>query len=213
MGKKGLKPEDADLWARITRSIKPLAGRARLPEAERPQPAALSATQSAPGSRPAVKAKKTAPAALQPRRAPASRPPAAPQPAAHRPPPAGTLNRRERQRMARGKVQIEARLDLHGMGIEQAHAALRAFLIDARRQGRRTVLVITGKGASPHSRHTLHGHDFWHAPERAGKLRQLVPRWLGEAGLAEHVAGFQPAHPRHGGGGAFYIRLRRLRKG
>jgi DNA-nicking Smr family endonuclease len=110
--------------------------------------------------------------------------------------------------MLRGKVAIEARLDLHGHGAEEAHAKLRAFLVHARMRGLRTVLVITGKGKAP-VRHTLHGHDFWHAPERAGRLRALLPEWLAEAGIAEHVAGWTPAHPSQGGGGAFCIRLRR----
>jgi len=122
------------------------------------------------------------------------------------------LDKRTRQRLVRGQIAIDARLDLHGYGVEEAHVRLRGFLTQARRQGLRTVLVITGKGGSSTlARHTLHGYEYHHAPERSGRLRQLLPQWLAEAGLAEHVAGWQPAHPRHGGGGAFYIRLRRQR--
>jgi DNA-nicking Smr family endonuclease len=57
----------------------------------------------------------------------------------------------------------------------------------------------------------LHGHDPYHVPEREGRIRRLVTEWLGEAELRQHVTGFQPAHPKHGGGGAFYVRLRRIR--
>ncbi|HFB97642.1 MAG TPA: hypothetical protein ENJ62_00730 [Bryobacterales bacterium] len=125
----------------------------------------------------------------------------------------GTLDRRTRQRLMRGKVEIEARLDLHGHGVEQARRELAAFIVGCRLRGLRTVLVITGKGAAPFARHTLHGREHWHAPERKGRLRRLLPEWLSEPELVHHVAGFQPAHPRHGGGGAFYIRLRRNGRG
>ncbi len=172
----GLPPEEAALWARVTKSVTPLPGRT--------------------------------PPATAPRPPKAEKKPAATAPKPHRTPPGGTLDRRTRQRMLRGKMEIEARLDLHGHGAEEAHAKLRAFLVQSRLRGLRTVLVITGKGKAP-VRHTLHGHDFWHAPERAGRLRALLPEWLAESGIAEHVAGWTPAHPSQGGGGAFCIRLRR----
>ncbi len=202
----GLSPADAELWARITRGVRPLRESGEV--AARP-----SSDRRETRARTGKDTRHPPPRAGQssPRPAPSSSTGQPPQPRPHRAPPGGTLNRRERQRMARGKVEIEARMDLHGLGVEAAHTALRAFIIDSRRRGMRTVLVITGKGKAPFARHTLHGQDYWHAPERAGKLRQLLPRWLAEAGIAEHVAGWQPAHPRHGGGGAFYIRLRRAR--
>jgi DNA-nicking Smr family endonuclease len=69
--------------------------------------------------------------------------------------------------------------------------------------------VITGKGSSPFARHTLHGHSHFHTPEREGKLRREVPMWFHDVEFRKHIIGFQPAHPRHGGGGAFYVKLRR----
>jgi DNA-nicking Smr family endonuclease len=123
---------------------------------------------------------------------------------------ANSLDRRQKQKLSRGKVDIDARIDLHGKSVEQARASLRSFLRQARENhGHRNVLVITGKGASPFARHTLHSTDIFHAPERQGRLRVELARWLQEFDMAEHVIGFQPAHPRHGGGGAFYVRLRR----
>jgi DNA-nicking Smr family endonuclease len=71
------------------------------------------------------------------------------------------------------------------------------------------VLVITGKGASPYARHTLHTRQVFHTPEREGRLRREVTQWFHEALFRTHVIGYQPAHPRHGGGGAFYVKLRR----
>ena len=196
--KRTLTAEEAALWARIARTVQPLPGREKAvtppAKAERKALAPVVKKTARPTdiARPVAIAKPTPP----------------PQAKVRRSPPGGTLDRRTRQRMLRGKMPIDARLDLHGHGVEEAHTRLRAFLINARLQGLRTVLVITGKGKAP-VRHTLHGHDFWHAPERAGRLRALLPEWLSEAGIAEHVAGWTPAHPSQGGGGAFCIRLRR----
>ena len=129
---------------------------------------------------------------------------------AHAPPPLAAFDRRTAQRLSRGQLEPDARIDLHGHGLELARMQLYHFLEAQRRQGMRLVLVITGKGASPFARHTLHGMSHFHSPEREGRLRREVPIWLHESIFREHVSGFQPAHPRHGGGGAFYLRLRRL---
>jgi len=201
-GKKGLRPEDAALWAKVAQSVE------RLPDKPAPEEFRQMVEEALRGAR----ATPPRPAARKPALKPAAPRPAA-MPPARTAGGAGTLDRRTRQRMARGRVTIEARIDLHGMGAEEARTRLRAFLGECRARGLRTVLVITGKGASPFTRHTLHGHEHWHAPERAGRLRRLVPQWLHEHGLAHHVAGFAPAHPKHGGGGAFYIRLRRKDRG
>jgi DNA-nicking Smr family endonuclease len=129
----------------------------------------------------------------------------------HKAPPQITgFDLRTAQRLTRGNVEIERRIDLHGSGIEMARVRLLQFIRDSQSMGSRTVLVITGKGDSPFSRHTLHGADHFHSPERAGRLRRLLPEWLHEPDFRAHVSGFQPAHPKHGGGGAFYVRLRRI---
>lgn len=111
--------------------------------------------------------------------------------------------------MLRGQAEIDARIDLHGLAVEMARFHLLEFLAHRRSRGARTVLVITGKGASPFAGHLLHGVNQHDVPERQGKLRRALPRWLEEAVFREHVIGFQPAHPRHGGGGAFYVKLRK----
>ncbi len=125
------------------------------------------------------------------------------------PPPLAPMDRRTAQRLNRGQIEPEARLDLHGEGVETARMKLLHFLSTERHHGSRFVLVITGKGASPYARHTLHGTSHFHTPEREGRLRREVPLWLHEESFRLHTVGFQPAHPRHGGGGAFYIRLRK----
>jgi DNA-nicking Smr family endonuclease len=186
------KPPDFDLWLETAKSIKPLRQRA-----SRTPPAA-----PAGGPLPPKKHLST---------------PSAPHvhlPSSfHKAPPQITgLDRRTTQRLTRGQVEIDRRLDLHGTGLEMARVNLLGFLRDAQTMGARNVLVITGKGDSPFSRHTLHGADHFHAPERAGRLRRAVTEWFHEPEFRSLVAGFQPAHPKHGGGGAYYVRVRRIRE-
>jgi DNA-nicking Smr family endonuclease len=128
---------------------------------------------------------------------------------AYTPPPLASFDRRTAQKLSRGNAEPEATIDLHGDNLEAARIKLLHFLMNQQQRGCRLVLVITGKGASPYARHTLHGITHFHTPEREGRLRRDVPEWLHEAQFRAHVIGFQPAHPRHGGGGAFYVRLRR----
>jgi DNA-nicking Smr family endonuclease len=120
-----------------------------------------------------------------------------------------SFDRRTTQKLGRGQVELEARIDLHGENLETARIQLLHFVSTQRHRGVRLVLVITGKGASPFARHTLHGHTHFHTPEREGKLRREVPMWFHEAIFRAHIVGFQPAHPKHGGGGAFYVKLRK----
>jgi DNA-nicking Smr family endonuclease len=129
------------------------------------------------------------------------------------PPPLTGLDRRTAQKLTRGKLRYEAKLDLHGLRVTEARVQLASFLRISRSRGHTLVLVVTGKGSSPYTRHTLHGDRHYHVPERQGLLRRLVANWLHEPEFREHIAGFQPAHPKHGGGGAFYVRLRRLGAG
>lgn len=182
---------DHHLWEEVARRVKPLRGVKRVAAETRPAAAAPP---------PAARAVAPQPVA-----------PATPRRAASAPPPLTGLDRRMEQRLTRGKAEVESRIDLHGEGVELARVKLLDFLRTQQLAGSRLVLVITGKGASPFARHTLHGRDHFHAPEREGRLRREVPLWLHEAEFRRHVSGFQPAHPKHGGGGAFYVRLRRLR--
>ncbi len=105
------------------------------------------------------------------------------------------LDRRSAERLRRGELAIAARLDLHGMTQDEAHRALVRFIEASHGSGRRTVLVITGKGARG-------GEDV---------LKRAVPRWLGEPGCRARVLAVAPAQPRHGGEGALYVLLRRKR--
>src|SRR5262249_39337291 len=127
--------------------------------------------------------------------------PRAPTPAPP-PPPLAPLERRLRQRLARGSETIDRRLDLHGLTQREAHAALAHFLRASQTHGVRIVLVVTGKGARDAG-----GDPF---AER-GVLRRLGPQWLAAAEFRSLVVGFEAAHLGHGGEGALYVRLRRRR--
>lgn len=177
---------DFDLWPEVARTVKPLGRRRRPPP---PEPAKTGQPKG-----------DVAPLPLR-------------RPAAGTPPPLTGLDRASERRMTRGRVEIEARIDLHGLGLEEARVRLHAFLVHQREAGARLVLVITGKGDSAFARHTLHGTRHFHTPERQGRLRREVPDMFHEAAFRSLIAGFQPAHPRHGGGGAFYVKLRRRGRG
>ncbi|WP_332870131.1 Smr/MutS family protein [Roseovarius salinarum] len=111
------------------------------------------------------------------------------------------MDRKAFDRMRRGKLKPQARLDLHGMTLDRAHPALNGFIMRAHASGHRLVLVITGKGRS--------GIDAGPVPEQRGVLRRTVPRWLALPPLAQVVLQVTQAHARHGGEGAFYVYLRR----
>jgi len=135
------------------------------------------------------------------RAAPARTPSAPPAPATHRLEP---LDRRLRTKLGRGTASVDGRLDLHGLTQREAHNKLRSFLAEAQRRGARLVLVITGKGK----------------PERAslfederGVLRRSVPQWLSSPEFRPYVGGFDEAHRTDGGGGALYVRIRKLKGG
>ena len=128
-------------------------------------------------------------------------PSAKPRPSAPAPPlapgVAAGIDKRTAQRLRRGQIRIEGRIDLHGMTQAEAHRHLSEFLKSSAAAGRRCVLVITGKGMR--------------AGAGAGVLRSEFPRWLNEATLRPLILGFAAAQPKDGGGGAFYVYLRRGR--
>lgn len=191
---RSLTDEERKLWRAAMKDAKPLKRVKPDPADDTPPP-----SPAAPPKSPAARATAAIPVPPPKPRAPSE------------PPPLGPLERRTSQKLARGQIEIEATIDLHGHSQERAHGALLDFIARSRGRGLRCVLVITGKGASPYARHTLHGSTFYEVPERQGVLRSAVPRWLGEAEFRLHVSGFQPAHPKHGGGGAFYLWLRKKR--
>jgi DNA-nicking Smr family endonuclease len=104
-------------------------------------------------------------------------------------------------KMTRGKLSPEARIDLHGLTLAEAHPELIRFVLNAQSAGFRLVLVITGKGKR--------GQDIGPIPNRMGALRHQVPQWLRLSPLGSAVLQVTEAHLKHGGSGAYYVYLRR----
>ncbi len=205
-----LTEEDRSLWQRISASVEPLRqAKPRVPDVEAPDDRELGEAHQRPLQPPHSTSRKPAPkpsAATSPA-APSSLPkPARPSAKAIQPQP--TVERRHARRIASGSIEIEARLDLHGLTQSLAHARLISFLQSAARSGLKTVLVITGKGAP---RERASAIPSRHDREEVGVLRRNLPRWLAEAPLRGLVISYQSASVRHGGDGAFYILLRRSR--
>ena len=178
--KRALSEEEHALWEEVARQIKPLRKKHR---AAKP-PAVAARTEMPAAAKPAAPTKSSEPGQIARR----------PQP---EPPPLAPLARRERSQLSRGRKQIDARLDLHGMTQNRAHRALEGFLQRAHHDGLRFVLIITGKGRTVQSE-----------AER-GVLRRQVPQWLGLPEFRALVVGFEEAHIGHGGEGALYVRIRR----
>ena len=180
-GRRKLTDDEHALWSGFTRSVAPLKRRAPNAEADRP-PSSETKFKPAPDRRaPSAVARKPAP---PPKPAPALAP----------------LDRRQKQRLARGHESIDARIDLHGRTQGEAHRALLQFLRRAQADGAKFVLVITGKGGR--------GDE---AGER-GVLKRQVPHWLRLPDFRAYVVGFEDAHVGHGGEGALYVRVRRARR-
>lgn len=204
---RNVTPEEAALWDAVMREAQPLPEEKRTRH-ERDAEAKTPPVPAKPDPAQAKPSEKLKPAA----QIPPAKPPVAVErsgklPDGRRTPFAG-LDRRNAQRLRRGQMPIDARLDLHGMTREAAHGALIGFIRDGAERGHRCVLVITGKG-SPRG-----GEDAGFMPDRsAGILRSEAPRWLGEASLKPHVVAWTLAVAKHGGSGALYVLLRRKRDG
>ena len=184
--RRQLSDEEEALWTGFARSIKPLKS-------------AKPGTKTSPKSS-ATPSVASAPAAAQTRTHPVAPRQTPPAPS----PPLAPLGRRLKQRVARGREPIDARLDLHGMTQQEAHAALLRFLHRAQADGVKTALVVTGKGLRKSSR--IDGRDAHSSP---GVLKRQVPMWLALPEFRLLVVGFDDAHVGHGGEGALYVRLRR----
>ncbi|MGE3967676.1 MAG: Smr/MutS family protein [Dongiaceae bacterium] len=182
MTKRRPSAEESDLFRRAVGDAKPLRARAKRAGAP---PAA--AKEPAPRAAP-ISPKPSAPRIARP---------APPLPRARPPAPGrfADIDKRTAERFRRGELAIEATLDLHGLIQTEAHRRLDAFIERAAAAGTRMLLVVTGKGQNG-----------------GGVLRESVPRWLAEPGLRPRVLALAHAQPKHGGGGALYVLLRKKRE-
>lgn len=171
-----LSNEDRILWNRVARSTRPLAGKTVEEMVETPEEVfepmlkSLDHARGDAGAPPKPRSESTRQRQMQ------------------------GLDGPTRDKLAKGRLPIEARIDLHGMTQGEAHALLLSFLRRAHMLGVRHVLVITGKGSSL-------GSD--------GVLRKAVPDWFATPAFRSLVGGFESAARGHGGAGALYVRLRR----
>lgn len=194
--KKGLSPDERELWARVAQTTTPLAGRTT--SSETSPKAVFDKPKSKPSVRPIE------PFQMGER--------AKPLPSGHVITPSISesvakdplrMDNKTHSKMLRGKLKPEARIDLHGMTIAEAHPALTSFIFEAHERGLRLVLVITGKGKDR--------ADDGPIPVRRGVLKHNVPTWLNAPPLGRMVLNVRESHLRHGGSGAYYVYLKKFR--
>lgn len=186
-------PHDFHLWTTVAATVDPLRrkglltlGHGPLPLPP-PEPDPVIATRPAPPRRQPPK-----PAFLPPYQAPS--------PLARTP--EKTVEPSIRKKVVRGRIEIDGKIDLHGMTQLEARGALHRFIQGRFSRGDRTVLVITGKGIKT-------DNDYISAMTERGVLRTMLPIWLSEPSLSPLVSGWSVAARGHGGEGAWYVRLRR----
>jgi|GEM_PF-68983 len=210
----GLNAGDRALWDHVVRSIKPSNNKLRVTETDS---AAIVSTDSRETFEQTFGTKNANSVPLGGSRVSGNR---ADKRSAAQPPkiadvrlkamPAmASFDRRTAKKIRKGRIELDGRIDLHGMRQAEAHAALRGFLFAAAGRGHRTVLVISGKGASNDD------NTAWQVVSHntgRGVLRRSVPMWLSEPELRGIVVSYTTADIRHGGDGAFYVQLKRRTK-
>lgn len=194
--RRSLHPEEEELWQSVARSARPMHQPGSIflrkipPEADlRAKPAVVAPPPPVPSFRVGEKARVTRAHELSPSLSDSLQ--AAPL----------QMDAKAFGRMTRGKLMPEARIDLHGLTLAEAHPELIRFILNAQGAGARLVLVITGKGKR--------GTDHGPIPQRMGALRHQVPQWLRLPPLGQAVLQVAEAHLKHGGSGAYYVYLRR----
>ncbi|WP_333815525.1 Smr/MutS family protein [Tabrizicola sp.] len=190
--RRSLSPEEADLWRSVARTARPLHS----PPIHLPEPAPAPEPPPLAHARPRLSPFLLGEKHRKPEKhdlAPGLSDLVAQVPL--------RMDAGTHARMTRGKLQPEARIDLHGMTLAEAHPELIRFILNAQSSGLRLVLVITGKGKRR--------EDTGPIPQRVGALRHQVPHWLHLSPLGPAVLQVTEAHLKHGGGGAYYVYLRK----
>ena len=196
MVRRRLRPEEQALWDKVTQTATPLK------RASLPKPLDVTKTHKASShpTKPATRIETFQIGSKVPTSRDHDLMPTLPE-RLHGAPVA--MDRKAFGKLKRGKLSPEAKIDLHGMTLAQAHPALLHFVMASHAAGRRLVLVITAKGKTP--------RDEGPIPVRPGALKHQVPEWLRAPAMASAVLQVTPAHRRHGGDGAYYVYLRRNR--
>ena len=188
-------PDDKKTWYQAVRDVAPLGGRKRpdfVAAQDPPAPASGEEDYQFPRDLDRV------PAVSEP---PASPGPAAPLRGSGRKsdPDTYSMDRNTRERLRKGKIEPDGKLDLHGYRYGAAHSAFENFLDHHIRVGNRTVLVVTGRG----------GKKLSSERSAPGVLRKSLDQWVDESPHRTSITCVCQAHRNHGGEGAFYIRLKK----
>lgn len=211
-----LSEEDRRLWDHVARSVRPARGRGeRIVEPTGDRPSALDTRASERAQSLAELQRRLeqgsgflgSRAAEPPRGGASATSHRSPHPSS---PPLAEFDRKAVRRIRSGRIEIEARIDLHGMRQDQACSTLRSFLHGCHARGIRWVLVITGKGRPGRGGAGAAEDGPWGGDQR-GVLKRNVPRWLAEPDLRAIVVSYTTASLQHGGEGALYIHLRARR--
>jgi DNA-nicking Smr family endonuclease len=198
--RRHLSKEDKALWEHTAETLKPLK-RAKARVHSR-----LDASPSDPLSPVAEKpASQAAGKFIDPQAAKPAKP-MQPEVRPAKAPPLSDFDRKAARRLRGGRIEIEARVDLHGLRQSEAHLALRRFLMSCHARGLRWVLVITGKGGARRRDDDGYAEPFGN--DERGVLKRNVPMWLAEPELRAIVVSFTTAAIQHGGEGALYVQLR-----
>ena len=194
---RGLTPEEAAAWARLAATVRPLVP-PRNGEGDHPQDGG-----GAPASEPVPPPSRSPRVPLHPAGSGSA---SASQPRRGPPPRTGeerqTLDSTWDRKLARGTLEPDFTLDLHGHTLEAAHARLDQGLAQAKAMGARVVLLIAGKPRPAEAADRA---------ARRGAIRSKVLDWLAAGPHGSDIAAVRAAHRRHGGEGALYLVLRRRR--
>lgn len=214
-GKRPISPKERALWNKVTSDVKARRSRGAKVAPVGPQKQAVSGERLY-----GVGKHKPAAPSLGSHAGHEPRVRYTPAPAIEQPPKMQRgLDGKNRRRMERGKLDIDGRIDLHGMTEAQAHQELERYIISAASAGKRLVLVITGKGKGrdwqgnplPVPDAPWERKGGFSMPTGSGVLRRMAPQWLAMPPLSAYVVETAPAQPKHGGSGAIYVYLRRQR--
>ena len=188
MKKRNLSDDEKELWQEFSKTAEPLFHQSQNTQQAKPEEKKRVNAVNLKDPENYFKGKKTTP------------------PFGNKDPISSTLNMDSKlhNKLKQGKIRPEAKLDLHGLNLAQAQPVLTKFVLNAHGRGLRLILIITGKGKNSEDNDVI--------PRRRGVLRAAVPNWLAMEPLSSKILQTTNAHVKHGGGGAFYIYLRKQGK-
>jgi DNA-nicking Smr family endonuclease len=171
---RSLRSEERALWARVAATVRPLSH-----TSQNIEPGETSLVAVPTPQRLAPADQRRSPPPTRPRQ------------------PGGGLDSSWERRLARGSIQPDMTIDLHGHSLAGAHAFLARRLDDALATDARLVLLVTGKPPQGEQ-----------GPAGRGAIRAAIEDWIHASRHASDIAAVRPAHRRHGGPGALYLILR-----